>query len=671
MDTRIDWQIKCDKLIKNKDNVILSSPTGSGKTKRYEIWALNKKERPIFITSPIKALSNQKFRQLISEGYNVGLETGDIKYIPNYECDIICCTQEIYNNKYRDVSDSTLIVDEFSYIFDEEERARAYIDSLYYSKAKNIMLCSATFGNPNEIKEYINRLTNRDFYLFENKERLTTLEYKGEIKKEDIKNSLVVSYSSKYCKEVARRIYKDRLNRITSALGRIPYDPRNKNRNEINEVAKKYDVDNDYLIELATMGVAYYFGALYPKEKLFIEELFERRLIDVVVGTDALALGVNFPIENVIFTELSKTKDEKIINISKNLFEQLSGRAGRKGYFDKGYVYYSLDYCKTKGTKKLYDKLINANNESVNISLCPNIKDILNGDKTILEEASFITEYSTNKKEISEETKKINDIIKYIKSFDIVNYYIMKKFDVDLSLGYDFATFALDEHTKSDIYEVSSKLIHLKEYFDKDIGSAYLIEYSPELNCQLFVDIIMEESIENLISNYGKTLYDLLLLRKYMNRLPSKYSKCYNLKYLDERINSLDYTILHPEEFKMDKITKKEEVKKEVKKKVTKVYKCPNFFELISINNKEYIKLCIDNNKILVSEYYPYGEELKLLYFPTNTRYKFIKFFDSKERLDILNRVDINSLAYEYEEASDIVNGMKLSLTNENKKGRK
>lgn len=663
MDTRIDWQIKCDKLIKDKENVILSSPTGSGKTKRYEIWALNKKERPIFITSPIKALSNQKFRQLVSEGYNVGLETGDIKYIPNSNCDIICCTQEIYNNKYRDVSNSTLIVDEFSYIFDEEERARAYIDSLYFSRAKNIMLCSATFGNPLEIKEYINRLTNRDFYLYENKERLTSLEYKGEIKKEDIKNSLVVSYSSKYCKEVARRIYKDRLNRITNTLGRISYDPRNKNRNEINDVAKKYNVDNDGLIELTTMGVAYYFGALYPKEKLFIEELFERRLIDVIVGTDALALGVNFPIENVIFTELSKTKDEKTVNISKNLFEQLSGRAGRKGYFDRGYVYYSLDYCKTKGTKKLYEKLIKKENESVNISLCPNIKDILNGDRTILEEASFITEYSTNKKDLIEETSKISDIIKYIRSFDIVNYYILKKFDIDLSLGYDLATFALEQEIKDKIYDVSSKLMHLKEYFAKDIGEVYLTEYSKEINCQLFVDIIMEESLDNLIREYGKTLYDLLMLRKYMNRLPSKYSKNYNLEKLDDVINELDYTILHPEEYKMEKVIKKEEVKKVEKKKVTNIYKCPSFFELISINNKEYIKLCIDNNKLLVAEYYPYGEELKLYYFSTNTRYKFIKFFDSKERLDILNRIDINSLSYKYEEVEDIVNGMKLSLT--------
>ena len=105
-DNRVKWQIDCDNTIKDKNNVILSSPTGSGKTKRYEFWALNKPERPIFITSPIKALSNQRFRELQDNGYKVGLETGDIKYIPHDDCDIICCTQEIYNNKYRNYKNS-------------------------------------------------------------------------------------------------------------------------------------------------------------------------------------------------------------------------------------------------------------------------------------------------------------------------------------------------------------------------------------------------------------------------------------------------------------------------------------------------------------------------------------------------------------------------------------
>lgn len=202
----IKWQTDCDNLIKNKDCVILSSPTGTGKTKRYENWAFNKPERPIFITSPIKALSNQKFRDLYARGYKVGLETGDVKYFPFYNCDIICCTQEIYNNRYREYKNSTLVIDEFSYIFEDEQRSRCYIDSLYYSKAKNIMLCSATFGNPIELKNYIDGITKRDFFLYDNKERLTPLSYKGELKKSYIRDSLVVAYSKSSCEIIMKNL---------------------------------------------------------------------------------------------------------------------------------------------------------------------------------------------------------------------------------------------------------------------------------------------------------------------------------------------------------------------------------------------------------------------------------------------------------------------------------
>ena len=73
----------------------------------------------------------------------MGLETGDIKNVPN-NCDFICCTQEIYTNKYSELENVTLIMDEFHYIFENPSRARTYIDALHDSKAKNVLLCSAT-----------------------------------------------------------------------------------------------------------------------------------------------------------------------------------------------------------------------------------------------------------------------------------------------------------------------------------------------------------------------------------------------------------------------------------------------------------------------------------------------------------------------------------------------
>ena len=117
------WQDECYDKIRNKKNVILSSPTGSGKTKVFLKQAEEQSGRPIIITAPIKALSNQRYRELLDAGYTVGLETGDIKNVPD-DCDFICCTQEIYTNKYADLEDVTLIMDEFHYIFENPSRAR-------------------------------------------------------------------------------------------------------------------------------------------------------------------------------------------------------------------------------------------------------------------------------------------------------------------------------------------------------------------------------------------------------------------------------------------------------------------------------------------------------------------------------------------------------------------
>jgi len=679
IDNRVKWQIDCDDVIKDKDCVILSSPTGSGKTGRYENWAFSKNERPIFITSPIKALSNQKFRQLQAKGYKVALETGDIKYFPYDDCDIICCTQEIYNNKYRDYENSTLVVDEFSYIFEDEFRSRVYIDSLRFSKAKNIMICSATFGNADAIKDYINNVTNREFFLFKNNMRLTTLQYKDELSLNNIKDSLVVAYSRKSCILIARMLYNNRLNKAKEVISKLSYnyDPRLKNKNEILELAKKYNVNNKELIEFATLGIVYYYGVLYPKEKLFVEELFEKRLVDTVVGTDALALGVNFPIKNVVFTQLWKNSNQKEVEISKNLFEQLSGRAGRKGFFDAGYVYYCCDFLKKTSEHKnieldkirlrnLYYELVNCKMDEVNISLNANIKDILNGKRTIDEEAMFVVKFSTVDKEFEEEKNKICRIVDYIKSFDVTTYYLDKKFcNLKFKNGYYNAIEDCAPRLKNKIEKLSNSLMQLQPYFEKDIGLVYLSEYSPERNCAIFIDILLDASVEVLISKYGSNLRDLLLLRKYISKLPEKYLKKYDLKLIDDKINVMDYTVLHPEKFKLSDVVNNKQIINNKRENVS--YKCPPFFEKILISEKEYMKISMERDKILICDYSD-NDNLKLYYIPANTMYKIVGFIKLGQGLNILNRIDINSLTYQNLNAEEKINIIKCSLKKELKK---
>ena len=512
------WQKKCLESISNEDSVILSSPTGSGKTRVFLEWAGSKNERPIIITSPIKALSNQRYRELVEKGYKVALETGDIKNIPE-DYDYLCCTQEIYTNKYIDKENVTVIFDEFHYIFENPDRARAYVDGLHKSKAKNLLLCSATFGNIKEFEKYIEKISGRKFYVFENHERITDMHFGGDIELHNIEKALVIAFS------------KDGIDRAVELLRTV----RDKQSPEIIEkikiLSEKYKVSGDRVLKDLFFGIAKYHGAMLPKQKMFIEKCFEDGLIDTVVGTDALALGVNFPIENVVFAQLAKYYEGPI---SKNLFDQLSGRAGRKGYFDKGNVYYSSQLgmmieCRDYKVGDLYEKNLQKKNESISIELTPRIKDILDKKVSIDDEVDYIAKYSTinvNKEEVSENIHETIDSI--YSSFKANVLKIMSDLIYE-EIGRRPNLNNLDFPTRlySKMYE--SLMTHENEYCD-NIAKVYFEEYSPEINAKLFTKILCgiesDKIIEDMCYSNGYVDFlSMLQFQKYINNLPVQYRK--------------------------------------------------------------------------------------------------------------------------------------------------
>lgn len=517
-DSDFRWQKKCLESISNEDNVILSSPTGSGKTRVFLEWAGSKNERPIIITSPIKALSNQRYRELVEKGYKVALETGDVKNIPE-DYDYLCCTQEIYTNKYIDKENVTVIFDEFHYIFENPDRARAYVDGLHKSKAKNLLLCSATFGNIKEFEKYIEKISGRKFYVFENHERITDMHFGGDIELHNIEKALVIAFS------------KDGIDRAVELLRTV----RDKQSPEIIEkikiLSEKYKVSGDRVLKDLFFGIAKYHGAMLPKQKMFIEKCFEDGLIDTVVGTDALALGVNFPIENVVFAQLAKYYEGPI---SKNLFDQLSGRAGRKGYFDKGNVYYSSQLgmmieCRDYKVGDLYEKNLQKKNESISIELTPRIKDILDKKVSIDDEVDYIAKYSTinvNKEEVSENIHEtIDSIYSSFKSnvLKIMSDLIYEEIGRRPNLNnLDFPT-----RLYSKMYE--SLMTHENEYCD-NIAKVYFEEYSPEINAKLFTKILCgiesDKIIEDMCYSNGYVDFlSMLQFQKYINNLPVQYRK--------------------------------------------------------------------------------------------------------------------------------------------------
>ena len=493
------------------------------------------------MTAPVKALSNQRYRDLVKLGYEVGIETGDIKKLPQ-NCEIICCTQEIYTNKYINNENATLIIDEFHYIYENKDRTRTYIDALKDSKAKNIFLCSATFGDIQKTKKYIENLTSRKFYIYENTKRLTEIRYEGAINKESIENALLIAFSRTTLREIAGKIVGTRMKRE-----KIDKDYKEKNQQNFQKIKDRALKNNLKISKIENInyfryGIAIYIASLLPSEKFFIEELFEEKLIDTVVGTDSLALGINFPVQMVVFTELQKYDGP----ISKNLFEQIAGRAGRKGYFDIGKVYYCEDFNNKYGYNvgSLYNNFTNENQEDIEIILTPIISKILKKQVTIEEEANYIVKYSTVKLDINSIISNITNQVDYINNYNILQQEKNKLYD------YYWNDYEMTEEQYNDL---EKSLDENKIYYEdlnkelmENIGDVYFDEYSASKNCEVFVEILKGKSLDEIVDYFIGTndIYKLLQFRRYLKHLPEKYIRRFNILELEKKINEIDDSVL-------------------------------------------------------------------------------------------------------------------------------
>ena len=443
----------------------------------------------------------------------------------------------------------------------------------------------------------------REFYKYHGKERLTDLYFCGKIEKENIKNAIVFTFSKNNCNKILNTLLLER-----KCVYKKEYELNedeeyqevlsNEKIEAILGIAKKYNIKQESnIVEYAKYGLAMYFGKTIPKEKLFIEELFEKRLIDTVVGTDALALGVNFPVEKVIFAQLAK---EGYGPISKNLFDQLAGRAGRKGYFDQGRVYYCDDFpnieLKNYTTKELYEQLLQQENESLKIKLKAKIGDILRG-RSIEEEIKIIQEYSSEHTDVSEEL--IENLLEKLKNSGIDNKYQNEKNILDkqirelkskikiTSRNYIYGEECYrkfqekekeQEQLQRKYEEEKSMYESVQEEFEQQIANVYFDEYSVTENRKIFYNILLGGTTQEIIDNFcgSENFYDLLQLRKYAIRLPKQYRQAIDLQELEKIINEIDETALNENRGLLSiedisKGTKKEQIEEEAIGKVLKV----------------------------------------------------------------------------------------------------
>lgn len=478
-------------------------------------YNVNSSQKVIF-TAPIKALSNERYLDLKKKGFDVGLETGDFK--KNNLSNVICCTQEIYTLKYAQDPNIKVVIDEFHYIFDNEERSRAYIDGVRNTNlTSNILVMSATFGTPQTIVDYLNKITNRSFVLFEQSERATELVFnQNGIPVSKIKDALIFTFSVKDVKDIVRllkqnREYKSdtkkviRRKRWLDAIRKILNIPITKQNYDVC-MAMKY-------------GIGCYYGDMLPKEKLMMERAFRHKIIDVVVGTDALALGVNLPAETVIFASLVKFSNTII---KKNHFLQMAGRAGRKGIFNKGYVNWFQDIDKLKGDKfkslkKLYKYLLVKDCESASINILPDIASILKGIRTEDQEIQLMIDNSLPIKKEFDCKYEINQILNSINTYKNSKYKDNSKFFIDTLSNTWYAENTCLENLHIADHIIKSEghcdLFFISDLFyrlDKNHLHSYLrtLRYTNHLKRTMQDVIIMnEKEIINTINDLDETVF--------------------------------------------------------------------------------------------------------------------------------------------------------------------
>lgn len=324
-------------------NVILNTPTGSGKSLvAYAVCFFAVAQgRRCFYTSPIKALASEKFFTLVDEfgADDVGLMTGDAAV--NREAPIVCATAEVLANmalrEGAAASVDDVVMDEFHY-YSDAERGVAWQLPLLTLTHGRFLLMSATLGDTTFFEKALTDLTGLPTALVHSTDRPVPLDYTysekplhetvAELVKGGRAPIYIVSFTQRGAAEEAQNLMS------------VDFCTKDEKR-AIAEALRTARFDSPYGKEISRLlrhGVGLHHAGLLPKYRLAVEKLAQAGHLKVISGTDTLGVGVNIPIRSVLFTKLCKFDGKGTTLLSVRDFRQISGRAGRKGFDDRGSV---------------------------------------------------------------------------------------------------------------------------------------------------------------------------------------------------------------------------------------------------------------------------------------------------------------------------------------------
>ena len=324
-------------------NVVLNTPTGSGKSlvaTALHFQAIARGRRSIY-TCPIKALVNEKFMALCREfgPDNVGLSTGDASV--NRDAPILCCTAEILANiALREGSAANVqevVMDEFHY-YANRERGVAWQVPLLTLPQTRFLLMSATLGDTTFFEEELTRLNGRPTVGVSSTDRPVPLEHAySELPLAKTLESLVADGKAP--------VYVVHFTQLEAAQSAQDFTSINvctrEEKAALANAVEGFKFSSPYGPDIKKWlrhGIGLHHAGLLPKYRVLIEQLAQKGLLKVICGTDTLGVGINVPIRTVLFTRLCKYDGQKTGILSARDFHQIAGRAGRKGFDDRGWV---------------------------------------------------------------------------------------------------------------------------------------------------------------------------------------------------------------------------------------------------------------------------------------------------------------------------------------------
>jgi len=383
-------------------SVLVAAPTGSGKTfiAEHAVSSALSRGRRVFYTAPIKALSNQKFRdfQTLFGERQVGLLTGDTSV--NADAPVLVMTTEVLRNMIYARSTALdglayVVLDEVHFLQDQY-RGPVWEEVIIHLPLDVTLVClSATVSNADEVAAWLTTVRGDTRAIVETR-RPVPLEHhhafydratgmtrvmatldgaktndklrrvltaggqrsrgtKGrngrdsrvgpagraevieELQDRKLLPAIYFIFSRHQCDEAAKECRRNARSFVTGAESRRIREIADRHGARLSTEERRA-LDFDGFVDLVSSGVAPHHAGLVPAYKELVEEAFTAGLIKVVFATETLAVGINMPARTVVIDKLTRYTGERHVPLKPSDFTQLTGRAGRRGIDTLGHA---------------------------------------------------------------------------------------------------------------------------------------------------------------------------------------------------------------------------------------------------------------------------------------------------------------------------------------------